>query len=351
MKDLFATIRRCVLTPLLGAAAASLSFGAVAAQDEDLAVLPPVVKDYSPARTSWGDPDFRGSWPIDHLNGLPFQRAEEQGNRVLLTDEEFAERRGRVEGLAQRYESEDSRDAIGQGHWVEMGEPSRRTSLLVQPANGRLPEMTEEGRRRSASMRSSWRRGQEFDNWTDFDSWDRCITRGLPASMMPMMYNNGIRIFQAPGLVAIQLEMIHEVRIVSLGEEAVQAPVGGNWMGQSRGHWEGDSTLVIETTGFRPGPSATNIVTSGSPPENDTPISDQASLTERLTMTGPDTIVYESTWADPVIFTEPWGTRLEWQRADDYEMFEYACHEGNVQIRNYITASRSSRSPNGESGQ
>ena len=131
-----------------------------------------------------------------------------------------------------------------------------------------------------------------------------------------------------------------DVRPVALGEEAVQAPVGGNWMGQSRGHWEGDSTLVIETTGFRPGPSATNIVTSGSPPENDTPISDQASLTERLTMTGPDTIVYESTWTDPVIFTEPWGTRLEWQRADDYEMFEYACHEGNVQIRNYITADR-----------
>lgn len=313
------------------------------AQEQDLTVLPPVSDDYAPEKTEWGDPDFRGSWPIDHLNGLPLQRSEAQGNRVFLTDEEFAERNSRIENLAERYENEDSSNSIGQGHWVEMGEASRRTSLIVEPANGRLPEMTAEGKRRSDLMRSSWRRGQSFDLWTDFDSWDRCITRGLPASMMPMMYNNGIRIFQAPGLVAIQLEMIHEVRLVPLdGSESV-APAIGNWMGRSRGHWEDENTLVIETDDFRPGPSATNIVTSGSPPENDTPISTEAKLVERLTMTGPDTITYETTWTDPVIFTQPWGTRLEWQRNDDYEMFEYACHEGNVQVRNYINASRAER--------
>ena len=336
----------------MGAISVGLLCSALPAQEkeQDLTVLPAIPQGYEPAKTPWGDPDFRGGWPIDHLNGLPLQRTEEQGNRVFLTDAEFTERQARIDKLAGRYANEESKDSIGQGHWVEMGEPSRRTSLLVQPANGRLPEMTAEGKRRSALMRSSWRSGQDFDSWTDFDSWDRCITRGLPASMMPMMYNNGIRIFQAPGLVAIQLEMIHEVRVIPIGQPATDGPLLGNWMGRSSGHWEGKNTLVIETKDFRPGPSATNIVTSGSPPENDTPISTDAKLVERLTMTGPDTITYESTWTDPVVFTAPWGTRLDWQRNDDYEMFEYACHEGNVQIRNYITASRASRAQEAAAG-
>lgn len=312
--------------------------------DPALTVLPPVPDDYQPARTAWGDPDFRGIWPIDHLNGLPLQRSEEQGDRHFLTEREYAERQARIDALAARYDNEISSDSIGQGHWVEMGNASRRTSLLVLPQNGRLPEMTDEGKRRSALMRSSWVRGQAFDWTTDFDSWDRCITRGLPASMMPMMYNNGLRIFQAPGLVAIQMEMIHETRIIPVdGRDPIPAEIQ-NWLGESRGHWEDENTLVVETTNFRPGPSATNIVTSGSPPENTTPISAGAKLIERFTMTGPDSIVYETVYDDPVIFTQPWGTRLDWVRDDDYEFFEYGCHEGNVQLRNYVTASRAERS-------
>lgn len=315
----------------------------VAAQPADPTVLPEVPKDYRPAMTAWNEPDLRGTWPIDHLNGTPMQRDPAQGDRHFLTDEEFAARAQRVEGAAARYANEDQSDRLGQGHWVEMGEPSRRTSLLVSPANGRLPEMTAEGQRRSALMRSSWRQNQTFDWVTDFDSWDRCITRGLPASMLPMQYNNGIRIFQAPGLVAIQLEMIHETRIIPTDGRPTLAPQLRNWMGESRAHWEDGNTLVVETTHFRPGPSATNIVTTGSPPQNDTPISTEARIVERFTMTGPDTIVYEVTHHDPVVYTAPWTVRLDWQRNDDYQFFEYACHEGNVQIRNYITASRAQR--------
>lgn len=328
------------------AAAMALAVSALAplaAQQADLTVLPPVPRTYQPETTEWGEPDLRGTWPIDHLNGLPLQRTPEQGNRVFLTDEEWAERQERIDRLAGRYDAEDSQDKLGQGHWVEMGTPSRRTSLLVVPANGRLPEMTEEGKRLSAAMHSSWRAGQPFDWVTDFDSWDRCITRGLPASMMPMMYNNGLRIFQAPGLVAIQMEMIHETRLIPTdGKAGVPARVR-NWLGESRGHWENGNTLVVETTNFRPGASATNIVTSGSPPQNDTPMSERASLVERFTMTGPDSIVYETLYSDPVIFTAPWGTRLDWQRDDDYEFFEYACHEGNVQLKNYVSSSRAER--------
>ena len=320
--------------------------GPVAAQEsvpQDLTAVPPVPLDHAPAKTPWGDPDFRGRWPVDHLNGTPLQRAPEQGDRVFLTDEEMAARAQRIEAAAARYDNEDAGGRLGQGHWVEMGVPNRRTSLIVSPANGRLPEMTDEGKRRSAQMRSSWRNGQSFDWTTDFDSWDRCITRGLPASMLPMQYNNGIRIFQAPGLVAIQLEMIHETRVIPVDGRPGISPLIDNWMGESRGRWENGNTLVVETTNFRPGPSATNIVTTGSPPENDTQISEEAHLTERFTMTGRDTIVYEATYNDPVIFTGPWTTRSDWQRRDDYGFFEYACHEGNVQIRNYITASRAAR--------
>jgi hypothetical protein len=331
---------------LVGIALAALA-PPLGAQDgavgPDLTVLPPVPKDYVPAKTPWGEPDFRGGWPIDHLQGLPLQRPEEMGDRVFLNAEELAAREARVENITQRYAEEDSNDKMGMGHWLEVGEASARTSLIVLPANGRLPEMTEEGKRRQALMRSSWRRGQSFDWVDDFDSWDRCITRGLPVTMMPMMYNNGIRIFQAPGLVAIQTEMIHEVRIVYTDGRPTLPGTMQNWLGESRGHWEDGNTLVIETTNFRPGPSATNISTTASPPFNDTPTSEQARLTERLTMTGPDSIVYETVWNDPVVFTEPWGTRLDWQRNDGYEFFEYACHEGNVQVRNYITASRAQR--------
>lgn len=328
------------------AVALVVSLGMVApamAQQQDLTQVPPIAQDYQPKKTSWGEPDFRGGWPVDHLNGLPLQRTAEQGNRVFLNEAELAERQTRIARLAGRYEAEDSSDKLGQGHWVEMGDPTNRTSLLVVPANGRVPAMTEEGKRRSALMRSSWRQGQTFDSPADFDNWDRCITRGLPASMMPMMYNNGLRIFQSPGVVVIQMEMIHEARIIPTdGRPGIPAQIG-NWSGESRGHWEDANTLVIETTNFRPGASATNIVTSGSPPWNDSPISDQARLVERLTMTGPDSIVYESRWTDPVIFTEPFGAQLDWKRNDGYEFFEYACHEGNVQMRNYINASRAQR--------
>ena len=256
-----------------------------------------------------------------------------------------------VQALEQRYENEDSEDSIGIGHWAEMGGASRRTSYIIAPADGRLPAFTAEGQSRSDAMRSTWRQGQHFDWVTDFDSWDRCITRGLPASMFPFMYNNGMRIFQSPGLVALQLEMVHETRMIYTdGRDPVPVQLDG-WLGFSRGRWENGNTLVIETSGFQPGPSATNIGTTGSPRENDTPVSADAVMTERLTMTGPDSIVYEVTWNDPVVFTGPWTARLDWQRDDDYQMFEYACHEGNVQVRNYITASRAQRAQEGKVAQ
>jgi hypothetical protein len=332
------------LALLLAAAACALSPVAAAAQEPDLTVVPAVPKTFKPKVTSWGEPDLRGGWPIDHLNGrTPLERDPKHGNRMFLTQEEFAERDEAVAVLAQRYESEEDKGTMGIGHWAEVASANRRTSWIISPANGRLPAYTEEGKRLSAAMRSTWAPGQPFDWVDDFDSWDRCITRGLPASMFPFMYNNGMRIFQSPGTVALQMEMVHETRIIPTdGRPGIPSQVL-HWLGESRGHWEDGNTLVVTTTNLRPGPSATNIGTTGSPRANNTPVSAQATVTERFTMTGADTIVYEVTLNDPVVFTAPWTARLDWQRDDDFEIFEYACHEGNVQVRNYITASRAER--------
>ena len=337
-------MRRLALALSLAMPVALFAGSAALGQDEDLTKLPAPSNDYHPKKTSWGEPDLRGGWPIDSLNGrTPLQRDPKMGNRQLLTKEEFAERTAAVEKLEQRYANETKTDTMGIGHWAEVAAANRRTSWITSPEDGRLPPFTEEGKKLASEMRSSWRRDQPFDSWTDFDSWDRCITRGLPASMFPFMYNNGMRIFQAPGILAIQLEMVHETRIIPTdGRPAIPVQLH-EWLGESRGHWEDDNTLVVETTNFKPGPSATNIGTTGSPPENDTPVSEQAHMTERFHMVGPDNIIYEFTWEDPVVFTKPWSARLEWQRDDNYGMFEYACHEGDVQIRNFITASRAER--------
>jgi hypothetical protein len=334
--------RRLILAVMV----ATCAMGSVSAQaqEEDLTVLPAASNDYHPSQTAWGDPDLRGGWPIDHLNGrTPLQRDPAMGNRQLLTQEEYATRTQAVEALEQRYQNEDTSGTMGIGHWAEVASANRRTSWITAPANGRLPAYTAEGERLSSGMRSTWVQGQPFDSWTDFDSWDRCITRGLPASMFPFMYNNGMRIFQAPGLVALQMEMVHETRIIYTDGRAPLPAQIGQWLGESRGEWEDHNTLKVTTTNFLPGPSATNIGTTGSPPQNRTPVSAQARMVEWFHMVDDDEIVYEFTWEDPVVFAEPWSARLEWQRDDDYGIFEYACHEGNVQIRNYINASRAER--------
>ena len=324
---------------------AGLALGApaVSAQEPDLVTVPPVPRDYRPASTAWGEPDLRGTWPIDHLNFTPLQRPPEQAGRYLLTDEEFAARQRMLAERGEAYAKEIEDETIGMGHWVEPGTANRRTSFLIDPPDGRLPPLTEEGKRLQALKRSSYIPGQTYDSPADFDIWDRCISRGLPASMFPFNYNNGIRIFQSPGLVAIQMEMVHETRIIPTdGRPGIPVQVE-NWLGESRGHWEDGNTLVVTTTNFNPESSPVNVGTWGSPPGNNTPQSNLAKLVERFTMTGPDTIVYEATYDDPVIFTAPWTARLDWQRDPDYHLFEYACHEGNVQLRGYITSSRAER--------
>ena len=152
-------------------------------------------KPYTPPKTAWGEPDLRGMWPLNHLISTPFQRPEPYGDRRFLTDQEFAAAQKSAQSRNQRFQS----GAIPQ---ADAGEATRLTSLLVDPPNGRFPALTPRGKELYDQMRGSYKPGQTvFDTPDDFDSWDRCITRGMPVSMLPRNYNNGIQIMQFPGYV------------------------------------------------------------------------------------------------------------------------------------------------------
>jgi hypothetical protein len=305
---------------------------------------PAAAGGYAVPRTPWGDPDLRGMWPIDKLNGTPVQRPEAFGERRFLTDEEYTQRVERLRGLNARYDDEIAGNKMGIGHWAEMGEPNRLTSLIIEPANGRVPPLTPEGERKSATMTSSWS-NIPFDKVTDFNPLDRCITRGMPASMFPFMYNSGIEIMQAPGYVVIRLELVHETRIIPVDGRPPLAAEIRHWLGESRGRFEGN-TLVVETTNFN-GESPMLIVGPGAKP---LPTSEQLRIVERLTRVDADTIDYEIAVEDPAMLTRPWKAAFPLELDPDYRFFEYACHEDNSAVRNFIEASRFERAQRAPTG-
>jgi hypothetical protein len=360
---------RNLATALVATTALALAAAPALAQPrpDDLASLPPVPTDYEPERLPWGDYDFTGTWPIERINEghILFQRPAAYGDRFWVTDEEFQRRLDAARGNDGRFTQANENGigaagTAGLAEWFEASDFGKRTSMLVSPADGQLPDLTPEAMELFRAGRSGWVPGQGYDWVDDFDSWDRCVSRGFPASMYPFRYNNGIRVFQSPGHVTIVLEMLgtRVVKLFGSAEEARAAswaaPVEA-WMGNSRGWWEG-RTLVIETTNIVSGDSATEDVsqraasplnmatqftgTLGVPAFNTVPMSPAAMTVERLTMTGPDTIVHELTYSDPAVYVEPWTTRIAWTRDDEYQFFEYACHEGNYMPRDYISASR-----------
>lgn len=352
-----------------GVAAMALTAGTVTAQErpDDLYELPPVPTDFTPETLPWGDYDFTGTWPIEKLNEgrILFQRPAHYGNRFWVNDEEFERRlepaRANDGNFTQANESGiGAGGTLGLAEWFMTSDFAKRTSMLVSPIDGQLPALTPEGMALFQEGRSGWVPGQGYDWVDDFDSWDRCVSRGFPASMYPFRYNNGIRVFQSPGYMTIVLEMLgtRVVKIYDSKEEAQAAKWDESveaWMGNSRGWWEG-KTLVIETTNIVSGDSATEDVYARSasplnmatqftgtlevPAFNTVPMSTEAMTVERLTMTSENAIVHELTYTDPQVYTEPWTTRIEWTRNEDYQFFEYACHEGNYMPRDYISASR-----------
>ncbi len=323
------TIRTCLAGAALALPLVLAAPGAAGAKEEAKTPAPSPAGWKAP-RTPWGDPDLRGNWPIDYLAQTPRQRPAHFGTRAQLTDQEYEAALKNAQAQLDLYAREEKAGKMGMGHWIERGKPLRQASLITEPADGRMPPMTPEGERLAAQQKSSWT--EEKWEWVDdFNTFDRCITRGMPSSMLPGNYNSGIEIVQAPGYVAIRLEMVHETRIIPLDGRSAPAKAIHGWLGYSRGHWEGDA-LVIETTNFVPGVPIGNVGNSARPVPN----SDRMRIVEKLTPTGPDSIRYEAWIEDPVVLTAPFKLDFPWQRNDDYMIYEYACHEGNIQLRGFI---------------
>jgi hypothetical protein len=327
----------------LGVSTTAIALGGLAAAQET----------YTPPRTPWGDPDLQGKWPATAMVGVPLQRDEALGTRNELTDEEFADRVARAKEQSDRdnadFELENAASTPGgtvggavspPPHWLERGEPQRQASLIVDPANGRIPPQTEEALARAAELRTYRESRGAADSYTDRSLYDRCITRGIAGSVLPVIYNNGNVIVQAPGYVAFVNEMIHETRIIPLdGRPHVEAGIK-LWMGDSRGHFEGD-TLIVETTNLT---DRTGIGLNGGGGRH----SDALQVTERFTRIDDDTIAYSMTIDDPKTWTQPWTMQFPLEREDEYGMYEYACHEGNYAMFNILSGARADERAAGE---
>ena len=296
-------------------------------------------------RTPWGSVDLQGTWTSEAELSVPFERPAQFGERQHLTDEEFADRLRQArlrneEALAEIdvFTADVSNaGAVGSPtspppHWLERATQSRRSSLVIDPPNGRIPALTQ------AQGRGGGRRGggpgRSRDSAADFSLYDRCITRGLPGAIFPAIYNANTRIVQGPDAVAITYEMIHETRVIPL-DDRTQPPAFRQMQGNSRGRWDGD-TLVIETTGLLEGMA----YRGGSRNQR---------LVERFRRVDAETLRYELTVIDPEIWTAPWTVALD-LKPQTGGMFEYACHEGNYAMRNMLSAARADEAAAAKSG-
>ena len=294
---------------------------------------------YAAPRTPWGDPDLQGIWT--NTTTTPFERPEEFGERQFLTDEEFAAAQADALGREREVASETFDNAgstAGPDHWYEHhGKTSNRTSHVVDPPDGQVPPLTEEAqRRRVIGTVNRDRLELSYDTWEDLSAWDRCITRGIPGSMFPTFYNNNYQILQVPGYVVILYEMIHDARIIPVDD---RPPLPGSmrqWMGDSRGYWDGD-TLVVEVGNY----TDKTIIH----PTRGTPSQFQHSrdlrVVERFKRVDPTTIEYQVTIQDPRTFASDWTVVIPMStEGAPTEILEYACQEGQQAVRNILSGAR-----------
>jgi hypothetical protein len=308
-------------------------------------------------KTPWGEPDIQATLNMMQAANVPLERCANSYrfggppcdmNQAWWTEAEYKERVAAATGRVDQ-----GRDLIAKGEFgralltgvTDPATPQRQTNLIVDPPNGLLPELTAEAKRRALDMGSSWSLPGEdpvYDNALDFDFWDNCRSRGMPSSMMPYRYNGGFKIWQAPGVVVFDLEMIHDARVIYTDGRPPLTPAHKQYMGESRGHWEGN-TLVIETTNYKEGPPMINLAVVGSPAGNRFPVSDRLKTTERVTRLNDDMWLYEIKTEDPVILTRAFTVRYPMRNDPAYEWWEYGCHEGNTIVQNYSDTNRFER--------
>jgi len=322
-----------------------------------LAVAPLLAQSARPAKTPapaaktpawtltklpWGDPDLQGTWTSDDYINVPMERPVDAGTRLLRNEQELATAQQNIQRTAERNAQEFAGPnpvvtVNPPGHWGENPRrPALQTSLIVVPEDGRRPALTAEGQARQAVRAAVVQNAggaQQASNWEAFSFYIRCISRGLMGSTLPVIYGNGSKIVQGPGYVAIMYEMVHEARIISLDGSPHVGKGILSYMGDARGRWEGN-TLVIETTNFLP-----NRMGIG-PNGGGTVMSEDLKVTERFTRTGATTMNYQAIIDDPRTFTKPFTLGFPITREPGYEIFEYACHEGNNAMHNSLSGAR-----------
>jgi hypothetical protein len=288
------------------------------------------VKTYTAPRAPDGKPDLQGIWT--NVTITPLERPRELADKTFFTEQEALqyEKQVREQNNADRREGGAQAD-LGRAYndfWYDRGTKvvgNRRTSLIVDPPDGKVPALTPDAQKRQAE-RAAVGRGHQFDGPENRALTERCLvwpTAGPP--MMPSFYNNNYQIVQGPGYVMILVEMVHDVRIIPTdGRPHLPANIR-QWFGDSRGHWEGD-TLVVETTNF------TDKSSFRGSDEN-------MKLIEKFMRTGPDTILYEFTVNDPTVFTKPWTAQVPMNKMQG-PIIEYACHEGNYAMSGMLAGAR-----------
>jgi hypothetical protein len=340
---------------------------ATKAADKSDAKAPTKTKADAPfaaSKTPWGDPDIQGTWTSDDTWGVPFERPKNFGTRATLTEDELKARDKAVAnsaefvvtGGANHSPAKAQLDAATKGeaapaapqgrygrgvdsapvpgHWGEFARrASHQTSQIVDPPDGRLPALTPEAQAKMEE-KNKLRRDPvpaSYENW----SWyDRCISRGVAGSTLPVIYGNGLEIVQTPGYVAIRYEMVHDVRVIPTDGRAHISSNIRSFMGDAVGHWEG-KTLVVETTNFLGDRLAVGVNGDGGPP-----YSEDLKLTERFTRVSPNTVNYEMIVDDPKTYTATWKVAFPITHEPGYQIFEYACHEGNMAMHNMLVTAR-----------
>jgi hypothetical protein len=291
---------------------------------------------WTPPRTPWGDPDLQGWFTNLSEDGTPLERPDQFAGRQL-GDIKGAELAAIKEQVQKRTITTFQGPLHAPEHWWQDDLNLVKGSqawLIVDPPDGKIPELTPQAKERTAARAAARRNSGRgpADSWTDLTLYDRCITRGLPGSMMPAIYGNSYQIVQSPGFVAIRYEMVHETRLIPVvaggkEERPHTAPAIRSYMGDPRGHWEGDA-LVVETVNFRDestyrGANAATL-----------------KLVERFRRTAPDKVKWAVTVDDPETWTKPWTFSMPLTMDDSQPVLEYGCHEGNYGLRNILSEAR-----------
>jgi len=286
---------------------------------------PPI--NYVTPKTPWGDPDLQGVWSSDDTSGIPMQRPADLGTNLYQSDEQWAARQKQTEQGIQ-----NALNAIGTFRGDYARRSFRQTSLIVDPPDGRTPGFTPEAEKRRAPRDRGTFGDGPFNSPEDFTMYDRCITRGIVGSVLRVVYGNGNRIVQAPGMVAISYEMVHDTRVLYTDGRPHVSPSIRQLLGDSRARWQGDE-LVVETKNL-------TDKTSIGPNGNGLRHSDKMVITERFKRVADDVIQYQMTIDDPVTYARPFTLSLPLTPLEGSVLLPYDCHEGNLALMQSLSAER-----------